>query len=111
MPKFASVRDVFAAMPSSFQPEKANGARVLVQFVLSGDDGGRYWVQVKDNACRTGDGDAPGTPDATIASSAQDWLRITNGELNPVVASIMGRVKIDGDVSAALKVAGAFPRG
>lgn len=111
MPKFSSVREVFAAMPASFRPEKADGARALVQFALSGEDAGRYWVQVQDGACRTGEGDAPGTPDATVAASARDWLRITNGELNPIVASVMGRVKIDGDMSAALKIAGAFPRG
>lgn len=110
MPKFASVREVFAAMPSSFRPEKADGARALVQFELSGEGAGRYWVQVRDGACRTGEGDAPGTPDATVAAAARDWLRITNGELNPIVASVMGRVKIDGDMSAALKIAGAFPR-
>lgn len=110
MPSFTSVRDVFAAMPSSFRPEKADGARALVQFELSGDGAGRYWVQVRNGVCSTGEGAAPGVPDATVVSSARDWLRISNGELNPVVASVMGRVKIDGDLSAALRIAGAFPR-
>lgn len=105
------MREVFAAMPSSFRRDKAEGARAVVQFELSGDGAGRYWVQVQGGTCRTGQGDAPQAPDATVAASAQDWLRISNGELNPVVASVMGRVKIDGDMNAALKIAGAFPRG
>lgn len=110
MPNFTRVADVFAAMPVNFQPEKADGLAALVAFDLHGDDAGRYWVHIEGGTCRTGAGDPPRAADATIRASGNDWLRITNGQLNPVLAGVMGKIKVEGEMGLALKLAGAFPR-
>ncbi len=98
-------------MPGSFRPEQADGADLLVSFELRDDATGRYWVHVQSGVCRTGSGAAPRAADAVVRAAADDWLRISNGQLNPVVAGLLGKVKIDGQVDAALQIARAFARG
>jgi putative sterol carrier protein len=110
MPKFTRVSDVFAAMPVNFQPDKADGLAALVAFELDGDDAGRYWVHIERGSCRTGSGAPPRAADATVRASGSDWLRITNGELNPVLAGVTGKIKVEGEMGLALKLASAFPR-
>lgn len=109
MATLASVREVFAAMPSAFRSEKAGTARALILFDMAGEDGGRFWVCVADGACEVGEGEPTRAPDATVHASVTDWLRISNKELNPILAHLQGKVKIRGAVALALKLAVWFP--
>jgi putative sterol carrier protein len=109
MPKFARAADLFAAVPDAFQSEKADGLATVVAFELHGDDAGHYWVHIEDGACRTGSGAPPRVPDATVRASAGDWLRIVSGDLNPVLATVMGKLKIDGPLDTVLRLADVFP--
>ncbi len=107
---FENASQVFEAMPDAFRPDRAEGARATIQFELAGDGGGQYWVAVADGRCQVGAGAAPLTADAVVRASARDWIRISNGELNPILASLQGKVKIAGASALALKLAHWFPR-
>ncbi|MFK7888951.1 MAG: SCP2 sterol-binding domain-containing protein [Gammaproteobacteria bacterium] len=47
------------------------------------------------------DGEAP----CTVTLSAEDLLALIDGELNPTIGFMQGKLKIDGDMSVALKLA------
>ncbi len=99
-----NVQELFANMCQSFVPTKAQGEKALIQFDLSGDNGGKYWVRVEGGQCETGTGAAPSTPDMTLLSSADDWLKVTNGELNAMTAFMQGKIKVQGNMGMALKL-------
>lgn len=46
-----------------------------------------------------------GEADCTIMSSTDNAVKLINGDLNPMLAYTMGKLKIDGSVGVALKMA------
>ena len=54
-----------------------------------------------DSFVITGTHDNPG---ATITVSAEDWLGMLNGSLNPMQAFMSGKIKIDGDMTLAMSL-------
>ena len=47
-----------------------------------------------------------GEADCTISTTLESLEQMRNGELNPMMAVMMGKVKISGDMGAAMKVQG-----
>ena len=108
MAQFANVQEIFANLCNAFQPAKAQGDKALIQFDLSGDNGGKYWIKIADGACETGSGEASGTADMTLVTTADDWLKVTNGELNAMTAFMQGKIKVQGNMGLALKLQSWF---
>jgi putative sterol carrier protein len=103
-----SVEQVFEVMPSRFNKNAAQGVNATYQFELTGDDGGTYHVDIKDQACEVKKGPAA-SPNITITMAASDYLDMINGKLNPQMAFMGGKLKIKGDMSLALKMQQIFP--
>jgi putative sterol carrier protein len=61
-------------------------------------------VLVDDNGAR--EGDAPA--DVTLTADADTFQEILRGDLNPTSAFMTGRLKIDGDMGMAMKLASAM---
>ena len=53
----AEIDGMFPAMMENFQADKAEGVNATIQFDLSGDNGGLYWVTINDGAVTHGEGD------------------------------------------------------
>lgn len=70
----------------------------LAKFVL-GDEG---TVMIDADGARAGDDDA----DVTLTASAEVFQRILDGDTNPTAAFMTGKLKIDGDMGMAMKLAG-----
>lgn len=49
--------------------------------------------------------DEDGEADCTIGISEENAVKLMNGELNPMLAYTMGKLRIDGSVGVALKMA------
>jgi putative sterol carrier protein len=107
MPTMNDIADIFTGMASRFQPDKASGVDATIQFDLSGDNGGLYWVKVENGTCVTGTGQAD-SPKMTIKAAAEDWHKIAHGEMNAMQAFMGGKIKIQGDMSLALKMQSMF---
>ncbi len=108
MAAFNSIPAIFENLCTVFQPDKAQGDKATIQFDLSGDNGGKYWVKVDNGNCESGAGDAPGTPDMTLLASGDDWLGVSNGTVNPMTAFMQGKVKVQGNMGLALKLQSWF---
>ena len=97
------IAKIFADMPAEFKPEKAQGIDAVVQFDLSGDAGGMYWVRIAGGVCETGVG-VVDNPAMTLRAAAEDYAAVYRGEANPMQAFMLGKLKIQGDMSLALKL-------
>ena len=86
-------------------PESATAPDAIYQFDLSGDDGGTWSLNLKSGTTSgfviNGSSDAPG---ATISLTADDWVSMVNGELDPMQAFMSGKIKIDGDMTLAMSL-------
>ena len=97
-----SVEKIFAEMPARFNAEKAAGLNATVQFSLSGEGGGDWYVTIANGTCQTQQGNVE-RPTATIRMLATDYADLTSGKLNPVNAFMMGKVKVEGDLNTVMK--------
>src|SRR5215469_2126751 len=100
---------VISEMPSYFQPEKAGSTKGNVQFDLSGDQGGKWWIKIADGAAESGQGEVE-NPNLTLLADAGDYVKIAMGKLDPTAAFMSGKLKIKGDMGLAMKFASLFRR-
>ena len=103
----SSCKQVFEQMPSRFKKEAAQGLNAVYQFDLSGEGGGKWQIVIKNDQCEIKEGAHP-SPNATISMTAQDYLDMAVGKLNPQMAFISGKLRISGDMGLALRFQGLF---
>ena len=96
------VEKIFAGMPARFDATKAGDLNATVQFSLSGEGGGDWYVTIANGNCNVQQGNAE-QPTATIKMLATDYADLTSGKLNPVNAFMMGKVKVEGDLNTVMK--------
>jgi putative sterol carrier protein len=97
------VAGVFPVMVQRFDPQKAANVDATIQFDLSGDSGGQYWLRIGDGKAETGVGLAD-SPRMTLKASADDFVSMMSGGLNPMQAFMTGKIKIVGDTNLAMKL-------
>lgn len=93
---------IFPEMVNHFNPDKADGIDATVQFDLSGDNGGQYWLKIADKNATVGEGTVE-NPKMTIKGTADDYAAMVTGDLNPMQAFMSGRIKVQGDMALAMK--------
>lgn len=98
---------IFEEMIQRFNPEKAQGVDAVIQFDLSGDNGGQFWVKVANGEVEGGQGQAE-NPKITIRSSMDTWMDVANGKTNVVNAFMMGKLKVQGDMGLGIKMQSMF---
>ncbi|MHA7867515.1 MAG: SCP2 sterol-binding domain-containing protein [Salipiger thiooxidans] len=72
----------------------------VAKFVIE-DEGS---IIVDENGARAGDDDA----DVTLSADTDTFQQIIEGELNPTAAFMSGRLSIDGDMGAAMRLGGVL---
>lgn len=78
---------------------KAIGA--VYKFVLEGEGGGTYVMDLKDDPKVTeGEAEAP----CTIRMAASDWVEMLEGRANGQQLFFTGKLKIEGDMGLAMKL-------
>lgn len=105
-----SPQQIFDQMPNALVPEKAGTTKAMIQFDLSGEQGGKWWVKINDGKAESGQGDAPEPPQLTLLADAADYVKISLGQLDGTAAFMQGKLKIKGDMGLAMKMASLFRR-
>jgi putative sterol carrier protein len=96
--------DFFASLPSRADASKIAGMNNSYLFDIEGE--GQWLVTVSDGAITVADGG--GDADATITTSGETFEKIVSGEQNPTTAYMTGKLKIKGDMGAAMKLQKLF---
>lgn len=107
MASSAEVSAIFVEMTNRFKPEKAQGIDALIQFDLSGDSGGLFWVKIADGTCTSGEGAAE-NPRITIKTPVEIWVDVAAGKTNVINAFMMGKLKVLGDMGLGIKMQSMF---
>jgi len=100
----ATTAEIFEEMSKRIaaNPAAIAGLNANFQFELSGEDGGTYHVNVAGGKAEVGPG--PTQANVTILMSAADFKSLVAGSLNATQAFMTGRLKIQGDMSLAMRL-------
>ena len=99
-----AARDFFDGLPSRADASKLAGMSNSYLFDIEGE--GQWLVNVADGAISVTEGG--GEADATIVASAETFEKIVAGEQNATTAYMTGKLKIKGDMGAAMKLQKIF---
>ena len=111
MARYASFDEVLASYPSRFNSEKAKNMDDKVYMDLTGDDPRDVTLYVHNGELDIQEGQVPDDPTLRLTAKTEDWVAIENGELNPMMAMMQGKVKMKGSVPFATKFMGLFGYG
>ena len=98
------VKEFFDNLESRADPGKLAGLDTTYLFDIEGS--GTWLVEIHDGHLHVSEGE--GDADCTILTSAETFERIVAGEQNPTTAYMTGKIKIKGDMGAALKLQNLF---
>ena len=100
---------VIEAMPSLFQPDKAGNTNATIQFDLSGDQAGKWYLTVADGHASASEGQVE-KPNLTFLADGRDVVKIFTGKMDPTAAFMSGKLKIKGDMGLAMRMQSMFRR-
>jgi putative sterol carrier protein len=86
-------RDFIYKLPSKVSQEAIQGQETTFHFDLEGDEGGQYTVAVKDDKVTVSDG-LQGNATCVVKASNENFQKLIQGDLNPMMAVLTGKVKI-----------------
>jgi putative sterol carrier protein len=100
----ASAREFFESLESRADESKAEGMNASYLFDIEG--AGQWKVDVTDGKVKVTEG--AGDADTTITTNEETFEKIVNGQQNPTMAYMSGKLKVKGDMSQALKLQKLF---
>ncbi len=100
-----SVREFFETLETRAETSKTAGMNNSYVFDVEG--AGRWTVRVDDGDVKVNEGAEDGV-DCTITASEETFGKIVAGEQNPTSAYMTGKLKIKGDMGAAMKLQKLF---
>ena len=101
-----SVKDVFERhMPEKLRgkPDVVAKINAVYQFNISGPSGGQWSVDCTQPGGLVAAGTAANAR-CTVQATDSDFLNIVNGKLNPQMAFMSGKLRIQGDMALAMKL-------
>ena len=101
---------IVEALPRYLVPEKAAATKAMIQFDVTGDNGGKWWTKIADGKAETGSGDAPEPATLTVGAEAGDFVKIMTGQMDGMSAFMSRKLQIKGDMGLAVKLQSLFKR-
>ena len=99
-----SAREFFETLETRVDASKTAGVNNSYLFDIDG--AGQWKVDVRDGSINVTEGVSDA--DVTISTSEDTFTRIAEGDLNPTSAYMSGKIKVKGDMGAAMKLSKLF---
>ena len=99
-----SVQEFFEGLSARVTPDRIAGMNNTYVFDIEG--AGTWTVAIADGTIQVTEGG--GDADTTFSASEESFEKIVAGEQNPTTAYMTGKLKIKGDMGAAMKLQKIF---
>lgn len=100
---------LFAGMASIYDAEKGGDFSGIIQFHITGDQAGWYYLWFKEGRCSFGEGKAE-NPGVTIHTPWDVWQAISSGEISGQEAMMQGKYTVEGDLGLLMRMGQIFGR-
>ena len=101
------VKEMVYNHEKAFRPEVAEGVNAVIQYRLTGEEGGDYIITIKDGKCTVAEGIAE-NPTMTLTADGRDFGDVLLGKANGMQYFMSGRLKLAGDLNLAMKLTSFF---
>ena len=98
------------AHEKAFKPEAAQGVEAVIQYHLTGEQGGDWIINIHEGKCTVSEGVAE-NPKMTLTADAKDFADVLIGKANGMQYFMQGRLKLSGDLNLAMKLTSFFKMG
>ncbi len=105
-----TVKELVFNHEKAFRPEKAAGLEAVIQYHLTGDEGGDYIITLKDDACSVEEGTAD-APTMTLTSDGRYFGDVLLGKEDGMKGFMEGKLQLAGDLNLAMKLTSFFKMG
>ena len=99
-----AVQEFFEGLPTRVTPDRIEGMTNTYVFDIEG--AGVWTVAVAESVITVSEG--AGDADCTFSTTEENFEKIVAGEQNPTTAYMTGKLKIKGDMGAAMKLQKIF---
>jgi len=91
----------------AFKPEAAEGVEAVIQYHLTGEEGGDWIIDIRGGKCTVTEGVAL-NPRMTLTADAKDFADVLLGKANGMQYFMQGKLKLSGDLNLAMKLTSFF---
>ncbi len=95
--------ETISGMPTAFNAEAAGDMTADIQFDVSGDEPGTYYLHIENGACIFNEGPSPAAT-LTINTPSGVWLAVSRGEMDGQMAFMQQKYTVQGDFSLLMKM-------
>ena len=99
----ATPAEYFNELPSKLNRDKVKGMNAIYQWDITGNNGGKWHIILKNDDVQVGGGQAD-SPNITLTLEDQNFMDLVTGKLNGQMAFLTGKLKIQGDMTLAMKL-------
>jgi len=97
----SQIANVFKTIEGALSEDVVSSTKAIFTFDVTGDDGGKWHIDLKNGAGSVGVGDKEGS-DVTLTLSSENFVKMFSGQLNPTQAFMSGKLKIKGNMGKAM---------
>ena len=105
-----TVKELIFNHEKAFLPEKAAGLEAVVQYILTGDEGGDYIITISDDKCKVAEGVAD-DPVMTMTADGAYFRDVLLGMEDGMKGFMEGKLQLAGDLNLAMKLTSFFKMG
>ncbi len=105
-----TVKELIFNHEKAFQAEKAAGLDAIIQYKLTGDEGGDFIITIKDDACSVEEGVAD-DPVMTLTADGRYFGDVLLGKEDGMQGFMQGKLQLAGDLNLAMKLTSFFKMG
>lgn len=102
-----SIRELVFKHEKAFLPEKAAGVEAVVQYRLSGEEGGDYIIRIEDGQCQVEEGLAE-DPTMTLTAEGTYLRDVLLGREDGMKGFMAGKLQLTGNLNLAMKLTSFF---
>ena len=97
-----TLQELITGMPSAFNAQSAGDLQAVIQFDVSGEEPGQYYLRIAKGKCAAFEGKHP-HPMLTIHTPSEVWIAIIRGELNGTQAMMQRKYTVEGNLSLLIR--------
>lgn len=102
-----TVKELIFNHEKAFMPEKAAGLEAVIQYHLTGEEGGDYIITIKDDQCQVEEGVAE-DPTMTLTADGRYFGDVLLGKEDGMKGFMKGKLQLAGDLNLAMKLTSFF---